>query len=323
MTSNKENNAANESEANVGKLSTTSEYRFWVRFAAIAATTVALLLVVFKLYAWFVTDASAMLASATDSLLDLFASIMNVIILRYALAPADEKHRFGHGKAESLAGLVQSAFVMGSAILLMINGIDRLISPKAIVHSEVGIGVTILAIILTLGLVSLQKYVIYKTQSVAIKADSLHYQSDLLLNAGVLASLLLSTNLWPSADGFFTLAVGAFLLWGAGKIAYLSVESLMDRELNDDEVQIIKQAVAEHTEAKGLHELRTRQSGPQRFIQFHLELDDNLTLYHAHRIGDEIESSIADKLAPCEVFIHHDPVSVIKDEFNKNEQPTV
>jgi ferrous-iron efflux pump FieF len=290
-------------------------YNLLVKVAAYSASGTALLLVIIKLYAWLITDASSMLASTTDSMLDLFASIMNVIILRYALAPADDEHRFGHGKAESLAGLVQAAFVMGSSLLLMFNGLDRLITPKEIVHSEVGIWVTVIAIVLTLLLVALQRYVISKTKSVAISADALHYQSDLLLNLGVLAALILSQGIWLRADGLFTIAVGVFLFWGAIKIIWLSVHHLMDHELGEDDINKIKAIVLAHGKAKGLHELRTRQAGPQRFIQFHLELDDSLSLLEAHSIGEAIENNIKDVLAPCEVFIHHDPTSVVQNEI--------
>lgn len=295
-------------------------YDYWVNLAAKAAVATAILLVLLKLYAWFVTDASAMLASATDSMLDLFASLMNVIILRFALAPPDEDHKFGHGKAESLAGLVQSAFVLGSGLLLVINGIERIITPQAIVKSEVGVGVSFLAIVMTLLLVVLQKIVIKKTQSVAIEADSLHYQSDLLLNLGVLVSLILSTKLWPISDGIFTVGVGVFLLWGAVKIIILSLGDLMDKELEQAELDKIKEIVCAHEGARGIHELRTRQAGPQRFVQFHLELDDNLTLLEAHSIGNDIEDNIKAALSPCEVLIHHDPVSVVKRELENDEK---
>ena len=299
--------------------STKTNYAFWVRLAAISATSVALLLVVIKLYAWLTTESSAMLASTTDSLLDLFASLMNVIILKYALAPADEEHRFGHGKAESLAGLVQAAFVMGSALILLFNGVDRFITPRAILHSEIGIWVTVIAIVLTLGLVVLQKYVIHRTNSVVINADALHYQSDLFLNLGVLAALFLSQGIWIRADGFFTILVGLFLLWGAGKIIWLSVYHLMDHELTEDELKQIRMIILQHKQARGLHELRTRRSGPQRFVQFHLELDDDLSLLEAHAIGEAIEADIEKALSPCEVFIHHDPSSVVQHELAKDE----
>ncbi len=300
------------------KTVSTDDYNYWVRLAAITATSTALLLVILKLYAWFATGASAMLASTTDSMLDLFASLMNVIILRFALAPADQEHKFGHGKAESLAGLVQAAFVSGSAILLLINGVDRFITPKAIAQTNVGIVVTIIAIVATLALVVLQKQVIKRTSSLAISADSMHYQSDLLLNIGVLLALLLSDGIWVRADGLFTILVGGFLLWGAGKIIWLSVHHLMDHQLTEQEQQQIFTIAQQHKKTLGVHDLRTRQSGQQRFIQFHLELDDNLPLLEAHAIGEDIEKEIMQALAPCEVLIHHDPTSTVSSELKNN-----
>jgi len=290
------------------------DYAFWVRLAAISSSSVALILIIIKVYAWLVTDSSAMLASTTDSILDLFASLMNVVILRFALAPADDEHRFGHGKAESLAGLVQAAFVLGSAILLIFNGVERVITPKVIVQSEVAIWVTVAAIVLTLVLVLFQRFVIKRTGSVIISGDALHYQSDLLMNFGVLLAIVLSQGIWMQADGIFTIAVALYLLTGAGKIIFQSVYQLMDHELSEEEVNQINTIIHSHQQALGVHELRTRQSGAQRFIQFHLELDDSLSLLEAHSIGDEIEAQICQVLAPCEVFIHHDPSSVVQSE---------
>lgn len=296
------------------KINHTEDYAYWVRLAAIASSSIALLLIIIKFYAWLVSDSSAMLASTTDSILDLFASVMNIIILRFALAPADEEHKFGHGKAESLAGLVQAAFVLGSAILLIFNGVERTINPRVIEHSEVAIWVTIVAIILTLGLVFFQRFVIKRTGSVVISADALHYQSDLLMNFGVLLAIVLSQGMWVQADGVFTVVVALYLLMGAGQIIYQSVLQLMDHELSDDEQTKITNIILSHQHALGLHELRTRQSGAQRFIQFHLELDDHLSLLEAHTIGDEIEAEICQALAPCEVLIHQDPISVVRDK---------
>jgi len=291
----------------------TDDYAFWVRLAAIFSTSTAFILVVIKLYAWLVTDSSAMLASTTDSILDLFASIMSIVILRFALAPADKEHTFGHGKAESLAGLVQASFVLGSAILLIFSGVSRLLNPQVIVRSEIAIWVTIIAIVLTLTLVFFQRYVIKRTGSIIISGDALHYQSDLLLNLGVLAAIILS-NIWLPADGVFTILVALYLVFGAGQIMVQSVSQLMDSELSDDDLSQIKAIVLANEQAKGIHELRTRQSGVQRFVQFHLELSDDLSLLEAHKIGDEIEAEICHALAPCEVFIHHDPSSVVESE---------
>ncbi|HBY86332.1 MAG TPA: divalent metal cation transporter FieF, partial [Colwellia sp.] len=283
--------------------SSTDDYAFWVRLAAIFSTSTAFILVLIKLYAWLVTDSSAMLASTTDSILDLFASIMSIVILRFALAPADKEHSFGHGKAESLAGLVQASFVLGSAILLIFSGVSRLLNPQIIMHSEVAIWVTIISIVLTLILVVFQRYVIKRTGSIIISGDALHYQSDLFLNLGVLAAIILSQGTWIQADGVFTILVALYLVFGAGQIMIQSVSQLMDSELSDEELSKIKSIVVKHKQAMGIHELRTRQSGAQKFIQFHLELSDHLSLLEAHGIGDEIEAEICQAFAPCEVFI--------------------
>jgi ferrous-iron efflux pump FieF len=253
-----------------------------------------------------------MLASTTDSILDLFASIMNVVILRFALAPADKDHTFGHGKAESLAGLVQAAFVLGSATLLIFSGVSRVLNPQVIVKSDVAITVTIISILLTVCLVIFQRYVIKRTGSLIISGDALHYQSDIFLNLGVLAAIIISQGIWLHADGVFTIIIALYLLLGAGKIIVQSVGQLMDKELSDDELAQINEVVMSHDKAIGLHDLRTRQAGAQRFIQFHLELADELSLLEAHSIGEAIEEDIRSKLKPCEVFIHHDPTSTVK-----------
>ena len=290
----------------------TKDYAFWVRLAAILSSSTALILVVIKFYAWLVSDSSAMLASTTDSILDLFASVMSIVILRFALAPADKKHTFGHGKAESLAGLVQASFVLGSAILLIFSGVSRLVHPQVIVHGEVAIWVTIISIALTLMLVAFQRYVIKRTGSIIISGDALHYQSDLFLNLGVLIAIFLSQGVWVQADGVFTILVALYLMFGAGQIMIQSVSQLMDTELSQDDLEKITAIVISHDNAIGIHELRTRQAGAIKFIQFHLELSDDLSLIEAHSIGDEIELSISEALAPCEVFIHHDPSSAMQ-----------
>lgn len=296
------------------------DYAFWVRLAAISSSSVALILVIIKFYAWLVTDSSAMLASTTDSILDLFASLISIVILRFSLAPADEEHSFGHGKAESLAGLVQASFVLGSATLLIFSGISRLLNPQVIIKGEVAIWVTIVAIVLTLLLVIFQRFVIKRTNSIIISGDALHYQSDLLLNLGVLAAVILSQSGWLAADGAFTIGVGLYLIFGAGQIMVQSVKQLMDHKLSDDEITQIKDIVMKNKEAIDLHELRTRQAGAQRFIQFHLELSDDLSLFEAHNIGEKIEAEICQALAPCEVFIHHDPSSVVQADLSQQKQ---
>jgi ferrous-iron efflux pump FieF len=208
---------------------------------------------------------------------------------------------------------VQASFVLGSAIILIFNGVSRVLNPQVIVQSEVAIWVTIISLILTLILVAFQRYVIKRTGSIIISGDALHYQSDIFLNLGVLAAIILSQGVWLQADGVFTILVALYLVFGASQIMVQSVSQLMDSELSDEELAQIRTIVLTHNQAIGIHELRTRQSGVQKFIQFHLELSDDLSLLEAHSIGDEIEARICNALAPCEVFIHQDPTSVVQN----------
>ena len=279
-----------------------------------AAVTTATLLIIGKLIAWLMTDSSTLLASLTDSFMDVSASIINLLAIRYALAPADDEHRFGHGKAESLAGLIQSAFISGSALLLVMHGISSLLKQAPIERLEAGLWVSGGSIVLTLLLVSFQSLVIRKTNSVAIKADMLHYRSDLLLNAGVLLALVLAGQGWYWADGLFAILIGLFLLWGAGHIGYESVQALLDRQLPAKEQARIMALCCAVEGVHGVHDLRTRQSGPTRFVQLHLELDDQIPLVKAHQIADEAELAVRQAFERMDVIIHMDPISVLTKE---------
>ncbi|AHX63378.1 cation efflux pump FieF [Aeromonas media] len=289
-------------------------YSRWVTLASTAAVVTATLLILGKLIAWLMTDSSSLLASLTDSFMDVSASIINLLAIRYALVPADEEHRFGHGKAESLAGLIQSAFISGSALLLMMHGISSMLNQVPVVRLEAGIWVSAGSILLTLLLVSFQSLVIRKTNSVAIKADMLHYRSDLLLNAGVLLALVLAGQGWHWADGLFAILIGLFLVWGAAHIGYESVQALLDRQLPEEEQARIMALCCAVEGVHGVHDLRTRQSGPTRFVQLHLELDDQLPLVQAHQIADEAELAVRQSFERMEVIIHMDPISVLTKE---------
>lgn len=289
-------------------------YSRWVTLASTAAVVTATLLILGKLIAWLMTDSSSLLASLTDSFMDVSASIINLLAIRYALAPADEEHRFGHGKAESLAGLIQSAFISGSALLLMMHGISSMLNQVPVVRLEAGIWVSAGSILLTLLLVSFQSLVIRKTNSVAIKADMLHYRSDLLLNAGVLLALVLAGQGWHWADGLFAILIGLFLVWGAVQIGYESVQALLDRQLPEEEQARIMALCCAVEGVHGVHDLRTRQSGPTRFVQLHLELDDQLPLVQAHQIADEAELAVRQAFERMDVIIHMDPISVLTKE---------
>lgn len=295
-------------------VTTTSSYSRWVTLAGLASTATAGILIIAKLAAWLMTGSSSLLASLTDSLMDISASIINLVAIRYALVPADADHSFGHGKAESLASLAQAAFITGSAVVLVMNGFSRLVNPEPMRHLDIGIWVTVGALLLTLLLVMFQSMVVQKTQSQAIKADRLHYQSDLLFNAGVLLALGCSWYGWLWADGLFAMLLGLYILKGALQIGYDAVQTLLDRQLPDGEREQIVSLATSVPGVHGIHDLRTRQSGPLRFIQLHLELDDFLPLVQAHELADRAEALIREAFPGADVIIHMDPISALPQE---------
>lgn len=282
-----------------------------MRAATYASVSVASVLILAKTGAWLFTESVSLLSSLVDSLLDAGASIVNLLAVRHALQPADREHRFGHGKAEPLAGLAQSAFIAGSGIFLLLESADRLINPRPVENGAVGIVVMILAMVLTLGLVLFQRYVVRKTNSVAIAADSLHYRVDILVNAAVIVSLLLSSYQgWLLADPLFAIAIVAYMGWGSLSIARESINSLMDRELPDEDRTRIRDIAMGHPEVLDVHDMRTRTAGPDTFIQLHLELPGHLPLEEAHRISDEVMYQVEDAFPNAEVLIHQDPEGV-------------
>ena len=288
-----------------------------MKLAAAASVTVAATLITVKLVAWLLTDSVSILSSLVDSLMDVMASVVNLIAVRHALQPPDKEHRFGHGKAEPLAGLGQSAFIAGSAAFLTIEAASRLFHPRPIVYVEVGIGVMVFSIVLTIGLVTLQRYVVRKTGSTAVGADALHYETDVLINASVIVSLGLSSWLgWHVADPLIALAIVVYLLRGAWLIAKRALDVLMDREFPDDDRARIRDIVLGHPKVKGMHDLRTRSSGIQPFIQLHLELDGAIPLREAHEIADEVEARIKESYPGAEIIIHQDPEGLVEERLS-------
>ncbi|WP_299797876.1 cation diffusion facilitator family transporter [uncultured Shewanella sp.] len=286
----------------------TSQYDFWVKLASRAAVATALTLIVIKMAAWMYSGSASMLASLTDSFADALASIVNFVAIRYAIVPADQDHRYGHGKAEPLAALAQSAFILGSAFLLLFHGGDRIINPTPINHPMLGVVVSIIAIVLTFALVLLQKRALAATSSTVVEADALHYKSDLFLNAAVLLALLLSQYGWWWADGLFAILIAIFIGQQAIDLGYRSIQSLLDRELDPDTRLTIVELIQQDPRVNGFHDLRTRESGKTTFIQCHLELDGELTLRDAHAIADETEERLRNAFDHAEVIIHQDPV---------------
>lgn len=289
-------------------------YARWVKFAALSAAATALTLLLLKIIAWWYTGSVSLLASLVDSLVDIAASLTNLLVLRYALQPADEEHTFGHGKAESLAALAQSMFICGSALFLFLTGFKHLISPEPMRDPYIGVWVTIFSLISTLLLVFFQRWVIHKTGSQLVKADMLHYQSDVLMNGAILLSLGLSSYGFLHADALFALGVGVYILYSALHMGYDAVQLLLDRALDESELKQIEEIVTAQSGVGGMHDLRTRQSGPTRFIQLHIELEDALPLLQAHDIAEQAETALRQHFPGSDVIIHMEPHSVVLAE---------
>jgi ferrous-iron efflux pump FieF len=302
---------SHSSQASSGNDSALVEAGRLMRLASWASVAAALLLIAIKLYAYLETGSVALLSSLFDSVLDAGASCINILAIRQALAPADNEHRFGHGKAEPLAGLVQVAFILGSSILLLVEVFNHFQSPRQIEDPTAGVAVMVVSILVTGCLVAFQRHVVRKTRSLAVKADSMHYLGDFLVNISVIAALLLSAWFgWWWIDPVFGLAIALFIGVTAIGVGREAFDMLMDREMDDAERQQIKTIVRGHPAVMNLHELRTRVAGQSRFIQFHLELDGDITLREAHRISDAVEDDIMAAFPGAEVIIHQDPHDV-------------
>ncbi|MCL1142871.1 cation efflux pump FieF [Shewanella gaetbuli] len=289
-------------------MSTNDNYDFWVKLASRASVVTALCLIVIKLIAWMYSGSASMLASLTDSFADALASIVNFIAIRYAIVPADKDHRYGHGKAEPLAALAQSGFILGSACLLLFYGAEKLFNPTPVTNASLGVVVSIIAIVMTLALLMLQKKALAKTNSTVVEADSLHYKSDLFLNSAVLLALVLASYGWWWADGLFAVLIALYIGREAFDLGYRSVQSLLDRELDQPTREKIKAIALADEHVKGIHDLRTRQSGKTTFIQMHIELDGQQPLFDAHKITDNTERRIRQSFEDAEVIIHQDPI---------------
>ncbi len=277
--------------------------------ATIASVLVAITLIITKTWAYWMTGSVSLLGSLLDSILDGVTSLMNFFALRFALEPADDEHKFGHGKLESIAALTQSAFMIGSALVLVLNSLDVMFDERQVVRSEIGVAVSILAILLTLALVVFQKYVTKRSRSLIVEADSLHYQGDLLMNVAVILALIFVDFGIIWMDAAMAIGIAIFLCisaWAVGKKAF---EDLMDQHLPEVELQI-QELVQSSPGGAGCHDVRCRQSGPNIFIQFHLEIDRKLPLWSAHEIGDRIENGIKEIYPTADVIVHLDPVTI-------------
>ncbi len=279
-----------------------------MRLATLLSMSVAVLMIGAKLAAWILTDSVALLSTLIDSTLDGVASLVNFLAIRHALQPADHDHRFGHAKAEPLAGLAQSAFIAGSALFLTGESVQRLFHPAEVKEANFGIGVMLVAVVVTLALVIFQRFVVRRTGSLAIGADHLHYTGDLMMNGAVILSLLLSTQFGLTlADPILAMLIALYLLYGSWGIALRSYNLLMDREFPEPTRQRIAAICMDEPGIRGVHELRTRSAGLTDFIQIHLSMDPDITLREAHDLSDRVEAKLRQEFPNADVIIHQDP----------------
>ncbi|GFM58161.1 iron transporter [Pseudomonas cichorii] len=293
-------------------MNTSTEHARLLRLATRASLLVASTLIIAKGVAWWFSGSVSLLAGLTDSLLDGAASFLNLLAVHYALRPADEDHRYGHGKAEALSGMAQALFIAVSAGLIALQAIQRIQHPEPLGAAGLGIAVMVLSLILTLALLWLQHKVIKETGSAAIRADSLHYRSDLLLNFSILLALTLTLFGWQQLDAYFGLGIAVYILWSAFQIARETVSVLMDEELPTDVSQHMLELACGVPGVLGAHDLRTRISGNRWFVQLHLELPGSLTLSVAHALCDQVENAIHQQYPQAEVLVHADPQEVVK-----------
>jgi ferrous-iron efflux pump FieF len=276
--------------------------------AAFASSALAVTLIAMKAYAALQTSSMAMLGSLTDSSLDLVASLIVLLAVRIAATPADQEHRFGHGKAEALAALVQIIIITVSAIFIGFRAVQRLLAGAETGQAELGIGVSIVAIVLTIALITYQRHVVKRTGSLAIGTDRLHYSSDLLLNGSVIIALVLDQFLGlVGADAIFGLLIALWLLWGAWSASGNALHQLMDREWPDELRKRFLDACKDYPELEGLHDLRTRSSGTHDFAQFHVWVPADWTVQEAHDRLDAIEEELQQRFPNTEILIHVDP----------------
>jgi ferrous-iron efflux pump FieF len=282
-----------------------------MRRAATASVAVSLFLVGIKTFAYFASHSVAMLASLADSALDLFTASLNMIAIRQSLTPADDEHRFGHGKAEPLAGLAQGAFIMASALFLVIQAVNRILAPEPIDNSVEALIVMCIAIACAILLILYERRVVAHTGSLAVEADQTHYLGDLATNVGVVLALVLSAYLgWTLADPVIAILVALVMLGSAVGVARSSFNQLMDRELPDEERARIRRIAESHDAVMNVHDLKTRAAGLSTFIQLHMELDPDMPLKEAHRISDAVEQAILNAYPGAEVIIHQDPAGL-------------
>jgi ferrous-iron efflux pump FieF len=280
-----------------------------IKITSITSIFMMSLLIVVKFVAYSKTDSLAILSSLIDSALDGTMSLINYFAIMVALRPKDDQYRFGYNAIEDIVGLVQASFIFGSATFMIIHSITRLIDPKPLMNNSFGISITLISIFATSMVYFLQLYTIKRTKSIIISVDAMHYQMDIMINVGLLLSLILiaKTDILY-IDPIVSILISIYMLcssFGFGKVAF---GNLMSKELTDDIKNKIIDIISRYNEIKGYHNLKTRQSGNMKFIQIHIELDKNMSFMEAHDISHKLEEDIEKDIQDCEIVIHKDPI---------------
>jgi ferrous-iron efflux pump FieF len=284
------------------------------RSAAFASIGSALVLLGLKGWAAWSTGSTAMLGSLADTALDLIASCATLAGVWIAAMPADDKHRFGHGKAEAIAALFQVVLISISALAIAARAIEEFVAGSRTAAAGDGIAVSVVAIVLTVALLAWQRHVVRRTGSLAIHTDSVHYQSDLLLNIAVIAALVFDQYVGiTGADPVFGLGIAAWLGWSAWGASQEVVEQLMDHEWPVEKKDRFLAVLARNPDITGVHDMRTRTSGNRDFVQFHVWIDPDMTLRDVHCVMDAIEARLQAEFPDVEILIHPEPVGHVDE----------
>lgn len=285
--------------------------------AAESGIFLAVVLGILKAITAFYTGSLSIFSSMIDSLSDTFSSAISLIAVRFSVKPLNDKHRYGYGKAESLSAFLQAAFIIGSGFFVLYDGIRRFIKPENVKETTLGLSVMIFSIFATFVVIFFQKYVARKTKSLALEAESQHYTVDILTNGAIIVSLLVLKYFdWQWIDIVTAIAISGYLIINALVLAIKALDDITDREADDETKRIILAAVDETKGVLGCHDLRSRVSGARVFVELHLEIDGRISLFRAHKISDEVESKIAEKLPHVQVIIHQDPFGIKENRLD-------
>lgn len=277
------------------------------------STIISLCIFLVKIYGFWITNSMTILASAIDSLLDIFSSMINLAAMVLALSPPDNNHRFGKNKIEDLAVFGQSIIFFGLGIYMIFSTINRFLHPVEITNIDVGINTILICIALTAILIIYQSYVIKKTHSRIVQADKLHYAGDFLTSVTGLVSIYF-TSTFSLIDPICSIAIAFYIIFNAYGLFMQSVKILIDQEFQESEKKKILEVLGQYNNVVyGIHELKTRYAGSKPFIQFHIEISGDMTVFEAHQISDDISDALELAFPGAEITIHQDPAGLEKE----------